>query len=194
LLFLGLHCFLRNSVTFVWYYSEKFSKLIDEKFSETFRYFLMNNSVRYFYADRNGKYLWFVVCGPERFSANWLKCIVKLCNSCHMFKPSICILDFSHALCQLRPDSRLPSATHPYSGAWRLRACRIRPPAESHRWRRIRCQCVCWCIQSLCIQNKICEACIILVGNSFTVLWIAGLPTDCLTKIPRVENLVTLSL
>jgi hypothetical protein len=31
--------------------------------------------------------------------------------------------------------------------------------------------------QSLCNQNKICEACIILVGNSFTVLWIAGLPT-----------------
>jgi hypothetical protein len=28
----------------------------DEKFSETFRYFLMNNSVRYFYADRNEKY------------------------------------------------------------------------------------------------------------------------------------------
>jgi hypothetical protein len=25
----------------------------DEKFSETFRYFLMNDSVRYFYADRN---------------------------------------------------------------------------------------------------------------------------------------------
>jgi hypothetical protein len=110
---------------------KKFSKLNDEKRMKNsvkcFVIFLMNNSVRYFYADRNRKYF----CNPLYAvrSVFWQineKCNFKMCNPCHMFKPSICILDFNHALRLLRSDSRLPSATHPYSGAWRLRACRIR--------------------------------------------------------------------
>jgi hypothetical protein len=90
----------------------------NEKLSEMFRYFLMNNSVRHFYVDRNRKYFCNSLYAVR--SVFWQineKCNFKMCNPCHMFKPSICILDFNHALRQLRPDSRLLSATHPYSGA-----------------------------------------------------------------------------
>jgi hypothetical protein len=80
---------------------------------------------------------------------------LKMCNPCHMFKPSICILDFNHALRQLRPDSRLPAQHIPTVEPEDFGLAAYESPTESHRWRRIRCQCVCLRIQSLCIQNKL---------------------------------------
>jgi hypothetical protein len=59
--------------------SEKFSKKNkqlmekDEKFSETLRYFLMSDSVRYFYADRNEKYFVILCMRTGAFSGKLVK-------------------------------------------------------------------------------------------------------------------------
>jgi hypothetical protein len=105
---------------------------------------------------------------------------LKMCNKCHVFKPSICILDFNH-VSRTASTSRIRDCRPPHIPtveSEELRASRIRVDC----WKRSletdsmpMCVLSCWCIQSLCKIN--CEACIILVGNSFTVSGIAGILT-----------------
>jgi hypothetical protein len=95
-----------------------------------------------------------------------------------MFKPSIYILDLNHALRQLRPD--FETTIRHASLQWSLKTLGL--PHMSRQPKAIAGDGfdanVCADVYNLHVTKKyICEACIFLVGNSFTVLWIVGLST-----------------